>query len=127
MVWLGVALGGALGSVARYAATEIMARRYGSEFPLGTLLVNVAGSLLVGLLAGVLLNAERPDSLPRLFLIVGFCGGFTTFSAFSLQTLELLQAGQPAKAAMNVALSIALCLLAVWAGHALAAALRKGG
>ncbi len=125
MPWLWVALGGALGSVARHGLIEWFTRRFGTEFPAGTLAVNVVGSFAAGVLAGWLLSDTRPESLPRLLLITGFCGGFTTFSAFSLQTLGLLQQGQTARAAANVGLSLLLCLVAVWAGHAAAVACRR--
>ncbi len=118
--YLWVALGGALGSVLRFAVSEWMGLRYGSAFPWGTMAVNVVGSLLIGLLAamavpeGVRLLSQTPA---RAFLIVGLCGGFTTFSTFSLQTLVLMQGGQWAAAGANVVASVVLCLAAVAAGY----------
>jgi CrcB protein len=114
LVW--VALGGAAGSVAR--ALVGMALR--SAFPWATLLINVAGSLLIGGLMARLGPAESESAASlRSLLVVGFCGGFTTFSTFSWQTLEQMQKGQWGAAAANVLLSVSLCLLAVWLGFRL--------
>jgi fluoride exporter len=111
-----VALGGALGSVARaLAAWAIPVGR----LPWATLLVNVTGSLLIGWLMGRLLLSGagwRAHS----FWVIGVCGGFTTFSTFSWQTLEQLQKGNWTAAAANIVLSCTLCLLATWAGWRLA-------
>jgi CrcB protein len=118
-----VALGGALGSLGRYGLTELAQRLLGTGFPWGTLLVNVTGSALIGALAGGLVP-ERilAPTLVRELLVIGVCGGYTTFSSFSLQTLQLLQAGEPLRAAANVLLSVALCLAATYAGFVLARA-----
>jgi CrcB protein len=119
--YLWVALGGAIGSVARFWLTGLVAALTGPRFPWGTLLINVTGSFLIGLVAGLTLAPERvawhPDA--RIFLMTGFCGGYTTFSAFSLQTLELLQGGEPIAALGYIGSSVALCLAGVWAGVAL--------
>ncbi len=115
-----VALGGAIGSVARFWLTEFSARMWGGEMPWGTILANVSGSFLIGALAALPSFGER-DLLTRQLLMVGIMGGYTTFSSFSLQTLTMLQHGHLAKALANVAGSVALCLVAVWAGYALAA------
>ena len=114
-----VALGGALGSVARFWLSEAVAARYGNAFPWGTLVVNVAGSFVIGLLAAVSLSDGRFLLAPpaRFFLMVGVCGGFTTFSAFSLQTYALAQNGEWARAVMNALLSVLLCLAAVVLGQ----------
>ena len=124
MLW--VALGGAIGSVGRYAVTELLTALLGVAFPWGTVLVNVTGCGLIGMLAGgnLLLPRSTPTSWVREFLVIGLCGGYTTFSSFSLQTLSLLQTGHAARALANVLLSVALCLLATFAGYALA---RGGG
>ena len=116
--YLWVALGGALGSVARYWMTNAVALLTGPRFPWGTLLINVLGSGIIGLVAAVTLAPARVALHPdlRVFLMVGMCGGFTTFSAFSLQTLELLQAGDTGSAAFYVGGSVVLCLVAVWCG-----------
>jgi CrcB protein len=110
-----VALGSALGGVARFWLTMITERLVGSGFPWATVTINVLGSLVIGAVA-----ARDPDDIARLFVMTGICGGFTTFSAFSLQTLALLQAGQPLKALANILLSVLLCLAACWAGWRLA-------
>jgi CrcB protein len=116
--WLAVAAGGALGSVARFWLAAAMTELTGPRFPWGTLLINVVGSFVIGLVAALTLTPERVGMHPdlRIFLMVGICGGFTTFSAFSLQTLELLQTGDVWPAAGYVLGSVALCLGAVWCG-----------
>jgi CrcB protein len=95
-----------------------MAELTGPRFPWGTLLINILGSLVIGLVAAVTLTPARVAMHPdlRVFLMVGVCGGFTTFSAFSLQTLELMQAGDIAPAAGYIVGSVVLCLAAVWSG-----------
>jgi fluoride exporter len=115
---LAIAGAGAVGSVSRYLLGVYVQRSTHLAFPIGTLVVNVLGSLLIGLLAGHFMNDE---SLPVLksALMVGFCGGFTTFSAFSLETFGLLAGGEYAKAAGYVLASVALCLLATGAGFAI--------
>src|SRR5215470_17127929 len=94
--WLAVAAGGAIGSLARFWLAAAMTMLTGPRFPWGTLLINVLGSGVIGLVAAVTLAPARVALHPdlRVFLMVGICGGFTTFSAFSLQTLELLHAGE---------------------------------
>lgn len=127
MNWLYVALGGALGSVARFWVSSAVTAALGPAFPWGTLLANVSGCLLIGAVAGWN-GPEGPlvaSSLARNFVMVGFCGGYTTFSAFGLQTLELVQAGDVARAAANVAVSIVACLIAVSIGYTAAAALSR--
>ncbi|HEX4172958.1 MAG TPA: fluoride efflux transporter CrcB [Acetobacteraceae bacterium] len=116
--WLAVALGGALGSLARFWLTAAMAAVTGPRFPWGTLLINVLGSFAIGLVAAVTLTPVRVAMHPdlRVFLMVGVCGGFTTFSAFSLQTLELLQAGDTWPAAGYMAGSLLFCVAAAWLG-----------
>ncbi len=118
-----VALGGALGSVGRYGVGLALARY--ESFPLGTLLANVLGSLLIGFCAGVF-GGDQKSRPTALFLMVGFCGGFTTFSAFSLQTLELLQQQAWWKAGGNVVLSAGGCLLGTWLGFILGQSVKKG-
>ena len=117
-----IAAGGALGSMARFWMGGWIAAIAGDRFPWGTLAINAIGSAVIGLVAGLTLEPGRLGWHPdvRIFLMVGICGGFTTFSAFSLQTLELLQRGQVTFAFGYTAVSIGLCLLAVWAGMILA-------
>jgi CrcB protein len=122
-LWIG--LGSALGGMARYGCSSLVANTFGQAFPWGTLLVNVLGSFVIGFFAGL----TGPDgrllvaSDARQFVMVGLCGGYTTFSSFSLQTLNLAQDGEMLRAGMNVAGSVVLCLAAVWIGHVAAAAL----
>lgn len=116
-----VALGGALGSVARAWLGTAVGQLSGAGFPWGTLLINVAGSALIGWFAAVTAPDGRLLELAgwRVFVMVGVCGGFTTFSAFSLQTVELLQRGALGRAGAYVAGSVVLCVLGTWAGMAL--------
>ena len=114
--YLMVAIGGALGSVARFWASSIIAERVTETFPLGTLVVNVTGSFLIGLFAAVL-RSENVNNSSRALLMTGVCGGYTTFSSFSLQTLQLLQAGNYSFALLNTVLSFVLCMAAVWIGY----------
>lgn len=121
MVYFWIALGSAFGGIARFWASGVVARAMGETFPWGTLVVNVTGSLLIGLIAAL----TGPDgrvfigSTARLALMAGLCGGYTTFSSFSLQTLNLMNDGEWACAGGNVVGSVVLCLLAVWAGQML--------
>jgi len=118
-LWIG--LGGAMGSMARHWMNGAVATLAGIGFPWGTLAINVLGSLIIGIAAAAMTHeGQLPNSDDaRLFVMVGLCGGFTTFSAFSLQTLALLQGGQWLSAAANAVLSVTLCLGAVWLGYAL--------
>lgn len=125
IVYIWIAIGGAVGSLARYGASNLIAGAVGIPFPWGTLFVNVTGSFVIGFFA----TLTGPDgrvmatSDVREFVMVGLCGGYTTFSAFSLQTLRLVQDGEVGRAGLNVIASVTLCLLAVWIGHLAAAAL----
>jgi CrcB protein len=123
MMYLYVALGGALGSVARYSVSLGAARWLGAAFPWGTLVVNVAGSFAIGLLAALMTADGRPalGDGARAFVMIGVLGGFTTFSSFSLETLNLVRTGALGAAAANAGLSLALCLGGVWLGFASAA------
>jgi len=123
MAYLFVALGGALGSVARYACSDLAVRWFGVGFPWGTLFVNVTGSFVIGVLAALVSTDGRPllGGDARAFFMVGILGGFTTFSSFSLETLNLARGGTLGAAAANAALSLALCLAGVWLGFATAA------
>jgi CrcB protein len=123
-VW--VAIGSALGGVGRYAVSRARAEWLGAGFPWGTLLVNAAGSFLIGLVAGLAGPGGRIGPDLRLFLIVGLCGGFTTFSAFSFETMELLRERHLAAAGANILFSVLLCLAGVWLGTLAAAAVSGG-
>jgi len=114
-----IALGGAIGSVARAWGSVLAVRLAGAGFPWGTIAINLLGSLVIGAAAALAPRLGAGESF-RAFVMVGLCGGFTTFSSFSLQTLELLQQGRAAAALANVALSVLLCLAATAAGYALA-------
>ena len=121
-VW--VAVGSALGGMARYWCSGFVARLFGEWFPWGTLIVNVSGSFVIGLFAA-LSAAEGPFLIPpemRIFVMVGICGGYTTFSSFSLQTFALWREGEWFWAGANSVFSFVLCLLAVWLGYAAVAA-----
>ena len=114
--WLCVALGSAAGGVARWLVSSALARP-GADWPAGTLAVNVAGSLVIGVLARRLLG---PDvGLAWLLLATGFCGGFTTFSTFSLETMRLVQDGKAGRAMLYVVASVGLSLGATVAGWAM--------
>jgi fluoride exporter len=119
--WVAVAVGGAMGSVARFWLTSAMTALTGPRFPWGTLLINVLGSFVIGLVAGVTLIPSRVGVHPdiRIFLMTGVCGGFTTFSAFSLQTLELMQAGDMVPALGYAMSSVVFCVAATFCGWAL--------
>lgn len=115
LLW--IALGGALGSVLRALVGHAFT---GSRFPWGTLLINAAGSLLIGWLMARLGSLEpQPAARLQSLLVVGFCGGFTTFSTFSWQTLDQMLRGQWLAASINVLLSVTVCLLTVWIGYRL--------
>ncbi len=120
-----VALGSGLGGMARHAHANLAAAWTGEAFPWGTILANVLGSFVIGFFA----TFSGPDgrfmvpAAVRVFVTVGFCGGYTTFSSFSLQTLALARDGEWRQAAGNVAVSVLLCLTSAWLGHAAAAAL----
>lgn len=119
---LAVFVGGGLGSVLRLGVSYWTAEKWGSSFPWGTLCVNATGSAAIGLIAGLALaeGAFTISPLARQFLMIGVLGGYTTFSSFSLQTLQLAQEGQWAYAAANVGGSLVLCFLGVWSGWTLA-------
>ncbi|MBS0238942.1 MAG: fluoride efflux transporter CrcB [Proteobacteria bacterium] len=116
-IW--IAIGSAIGGVGRYWLSGVIAVLAGETFPLGTLIVNISGSLVIGFIA----TLTGPDgrllvsSTTRQFMMIGLCGGYTTFSSFSLQTLNLMNNGQWLYAALNIGASVFLCLVAVWLGH----------
>ena len=123
LAYLWVAIGGALGSVARFGLNGLIAARFGETFPWGTIIINVTGSFLIGVFAAYADPDGRVLIAPgvRQFLMIGVCGGYTTFSSFSLQTLRLAQDREWLYAGGNILLSVVLCLVAVWLGYALGA------
>jgi CrcB protein len=122
LTYIVIGIGSALGGLARYGAGMLAVALWGPAFPWGTILINILGSFVIGGFA----TLTGPDGrvyvgpLGRQFVMVGLCGGYTTFSAFSLESFALLQHGRLLAAAANIALSLVLCLLAVWLGHGLA-------
>lgn len=114
-----VAAGGAAGAVARYLVGGFVAERWGTSFPLGTLLVNVSGSFLLGLLITLTTDRFVSPGL-RATLGVGFLGAYTTFSTFQYETLQLLVSGSVGRAALNIGVSLSTGLLAVWLGTVVA-------
>jgi CrcB protein len=125
--YLWIAIGGALGSMARYGMSSLIAARFGELFPWGTLIVNISGCFIIGFFAGLTGPDGRVMVSPdlRTFVTVGICGGYTTFSSFSLQTLDLLREGDLLRGGANIALSVATCMLAVWIGAVAAAAVNR--
>ena len=111
-----IAVGGSIGAVLRYGASLGVVSIMGRGFPYGTLFVNVAGSLLIGLLSVIMLDRFNVGPEWRAAIFVGVLGSFTTFSTFSLETLNLLEQGELIAAITNVLLSIVVCLVAVWLG-----------
>ena len=121
IAYLWVAIGGALGSVARFWVGGIVSDKFGNAFPWGTLVINVGGSFIIGLVGAVASPEGRMNPQSRVFatqfIMVGICGGYTTFSSFSWQTLQLIQGRQWLYAGGNVLLSVVLCMIAVWLGY----------
>ena len=122
-VW--IAVGSALGGVARYWCSGVAARLFGETFPWGTIIVNVVGSFIIGFVATLSGPGGRffIPTLARQFIMIGLCGGYTTFSSFSLQTLTLANDGEYLYAGANVGLSVVLCLAAIWLGSLVAASI----
>lgn len=117
---LAVAIGGGLGAALRYLLSGAVYRVLGTDFPYGTLAVNLLGSLLLGWLMEATEYGASAAPMLRLFLGVGLCGGFTTFSTFSYETMRLLSDGVYLQALLNVAGSVGLCILGIWLGMLLA-------
>jgi fluoride exporter len=126
---LAVGLGSALGAVARYFCSLAAIAWLGIGFPWGTMIVNVLGSFIIGLYAKLTEPHGRLSASPvtRQFVLVGFCGGFTTFSIFSLETLLLIEQGARGLAGLNLLVSVVLWLLAVWAGYRLGQGINQSG
>lgn len=127
MIYFWIALGSGIGGIARFGCTEVAAWLFGRAFPWGILFINAFGSFVIGFF----FTYSGPDgrllmsSTTRQFVMTGLCGGYTTFSSFSLDTLNLMRDGQVVAAGSNVVLSLAACLLFVWVGHVLAAELNR--
>ena len=125
--YLWIAIGSALGGMGRCWISGLIAQRFGETFPWGTIVVNVTGSFVIGFFATV----AGPDgrflvsTSARQFVMIGLCGGYTTFSSFSLQTLNQARDGDWLGVGANIGLSVLLCLLAVWLGHVAALALNQ--
>lgn len=113
---IAIGVGGAVGSVLRYWLSTAVYTAAGRGFPYGTLAVNVVGCLVMGLLFVVFMDRLTEAAVWRAGLLTGVLGGFTTFSAFSIETFGLLEQGEPLKALTNIVLSVALCLGAAWLG-----------
>lgn len=122
-----VMIGGAFGTLARYVVS-VLALPISRELPWGTILINVTGSFVIGFFGTMTLPHGRypVSENVRLFVMIGLCGGYTTFSSFSLQTLDLLRGGAFVRAAVNIVASVALCVAAVGAGHLVAAHFNGG-
>ena len=122
LIYLWIGLGSALGGMARCGVVDYVSRHWGVAYPYGTLWVNVSGSFLIGFFAALTGVGGSVSATPtgRQFFMAGICGGYTTFSAFSLQTLELIQKGEWPKAGINVVFSVGFCMIAVWLGYVLA-------
>ena len=111
-----IGLGGAIGSIFRYLTSIIVNKYWPNHFPLATFLTNIFGCFLIGLIIGFLAKNNLSDSEWKWFLITGFCGGYTTFSAFGYENIQLLQSNNAAIAFAYIAMSITVGLLAVWFG-----------
>jgi CrcB protein len=125
MIYLSVFLGSALGGMARYWVSGAVARRIGETFPWGTIIINISGSFLI-VFFGTLATQQGSLSISpdlRTFVMVGFCGGYTTVSSFALQTLNLARDAERLWAGANVLISILFCLSAAWLGFAAAMAI----
>jgi CrcB protein len=127
MLYLLIALGGALGSVARFALSGFIANHFGTTFPWGTFIINVTGSFVIGFYATLTAPDGRvfASGHSRQFFMTGICGGYTTFSSFSLQTLNLVRDEEWLQAGGNAVGSLVACLVAVWLGHLAAAYLNQ--
>jgi len=125
LLYIWVAIGGGIGATGRFLLSGIVARLIGETFPWGTLIVNVTGCFVIGFFATLTGPAGKlyVGSAARQFVMTGICGGYTTFSSFSLQTLNLANDGELFRAGANAGLSLVLCLIAVWGGFVLATAI----
>jgi CrcB protein len=125
--YLWIAIGGAIGTIGRYALSSFIAARFGDVFPWGTLIVNVSGCFVIGFFATLTGPDGRflvpPDA--RQFVMVGVCGGYTTFSSFSWQTFNLLRGGDFLRGGGNIMLSVIACMIGVWLGVVAGAAFNR--
>src|SRR3979411_190889 len=126
MILFLIALGGAAGSLLRYLVGGAIQRSRAGGFPGGAFLLNIVGCFLIGVFVRFLLNMQTSPEL-RALLVVGFCGGFTTFSTFSFETVGLIEGGEYARAATYVAGSVLLCITATFTGMAAAGAIARNG
>jgi CrcB protein len=126
MILFLIAVGGAAGSLLRYLVGGSIQRFSTTGFPVGTLFVNIVGCFLIGVFVRFLLHTQTSPEM-RALLVVGFCGGFTTFSTFSIETVGLIEGGEYARAATYIAGSVLLCLMATFAGMAAAGAMARNG
>ena len=129
LAYLWVAIGGALGSMARFGIGGLVSDKFGETFPWGTLVVNVTGSFVIGFLGALTAPEGKMTPQSRTFatqlLITGVCGGYTTFSSFSLQTLNLIRDREWFYAGGNMLLSVILCMIAVWLGYLLGSMVKR--
>jgi len=118
IIYLWIAIGSAIGGVARVLCQVFAASRFGEGFPYGTLFINILGSFIITFFAALTGPEGKISVSPscRHFVMAGLCGGYTTFSSFSLQTLDLFYEGEAGRAGLNVLLSVGLCLIAGWLG-----------
>lgn len=125
--YLTIGLGSAIGGVARYECGVAVGRWLGAGFPWGTIFVNIVGSLFIGFFAALTGPEGRllVGTQMRQAVMVGLCGGYTTFSSFSLENAQLLRQGEPFTAVANIGASLVLCLIAVWLGHSAAAKINR--
>jgi CrcB protein len=115
MIWL-VALGGALGSVSRFLLGPALQRAFSATFPVGTLFINILGSLILGFIMRLTVEGVNVTPEARAFIAIGFCGGFTTFSTFSYEAMRLLEDGEGSRAALYILASVLLSLGAAFVG-----------
>ena len=125
--YLLIGLGSALGGMGRFWISTLLTKRFGEDFPIGTLVANVSGCLIIGIAAAFAQENGRLQLTTPIqqFLMIGLLGGYTTFSSFSLQTLNLAKDGQLTMAGLNIALSVVCCLIAVWLGLTAGAAINR--
>ncbi|MFK8066649.1 MAG: fluoride efflux transporter CrcB [Gammaproteobacteria bacterium] len=117
---ISIAFGGAIGAVLRFSTSNMIYSQFGRTFPWGTLMVNVTGSLFMGLLFVLFTERMELNSDLRAFITVGLLGAFTTFSTFSIETMNLIESGELTRAGVNILASVVCCLAACWLGMIIA-------